>query len=307
MKLIRNTCLILVFIYLFSCSLARAQGYYGPGMSRNVKRLSGRGTGEIEGTVHYVADKDASFDMKGTLFEIGCNYEFPSQGRIRTGRIRGTYTGGSMSFESIEAEYDYRLDIDGEWFYKQNISFCGHIGYGPFSLDHQAGSSFNYGLGINYYDMQKGIASGIILENGTFDTGMEELEFTGIKVNAMEQGDFYWLKWYLGKFDGENLIETDVCFPVHFSATGTGGYGILLRYVNVNSHAVSAGAPQLLAYGPLMGDWTEHEEWLLRFSFGIDRARSNLSIDAEYGFYRTDEFEGTNDSVLMRLGVTYYF
>jgi len=307
MKKISIQSLILLVTAVFAAPLLTAQGYYGPGIPYNIRRMSGQGTAQIEGGMHYVSDKDTPFDIKTTLFQIGANYEFPSQGAWRTGRIRATYTGGNMEVGSFETEYDYRLDVDGEYFVKGHISITGLAGYGPYSYADEEGDTFNYGIGFNYYDLQNSVKFGMTLENGSIDTIDGVRKYSGVEVNGMEQSDFSWLKWYLGRFDGENLIRTDICFPIHFEGQGAGGYAILLRYVNVNSHAVSAGAPPLLSYGPLISDWTEHEEWLLQLKFGIDRRQSDFSVCLAYGFYRTDEFEGSNDSVLMGLGVKYHF
>ena len=149
--------------------------------------------------------------------------------------------------------------------------------------------------------------SGITVETGTFETPDGVQKFSGIEINAMEVSDFYWLKWYVGRVDGENLIRTDICFPIHQDDKDAGGYAILFRYVYVNSHTDSLGAPQLASYGPLIGDWTEHEEWLVHLAFGLDRRQSDFSVLAVYGFYRTEKFDGSNEAVIMRLGVKYYF
>jgi len=292
---------ILLFSFLLAAAVSYAQRAYLP---YPVKRLAGQGTGRVGLIVDHVRDKEISIPIEGTLFTVGFTYEFPSPGRGKTGDVGIRCTGGRLENDGTLAKYRYRLGVHGSWAVDPDFLLTGAAGYGPFSLDGDTGTVYHYGLGISGY--VQGMLAGVTLEAGKIDTAGGPVEFNGIEINAMEAPGIYWLKWYLGRVDGENLVRTDICFPLTFDDRG-GGYALLIRYVNVNSHAPSSGAPPLASHGLLVGDWTEHEEWWIHLDMGLDRRRSDFLVHVAYGWYRTDAFEGRNDTTLMRLGVTYYF
>jgi hypothetical protein len=187
-----------------------------------------------------------------------------------------------------------------------DLAIYGLIGYGSYSIDNEDDSLTEVAAGCNFFLKKDGTTSGVIGDYGYYKTLGEKKEFYGLLINAFEQGDKSWLKWYIGRFDDENLITTDVCFEIHEDVQYH--YALQIRGFIVNSHSDSIAAPPVMSYGSVISDWTEHQEYWLHVKIVMNKPQqANWKLLLGYGFYRADHIDGSNNSAMMKARFTFYF
>jgi hypothetical protein len=302
--------LLSVLFFLLSAGTAAAQDYYGSNFrERAIHRFRsyGDGSSSFRMNYHSAQQRDAETGVKAGIFDLSYTYLFGKSLRNADGSLGVSYVTGDAETGGMDSELEYKADIFGTWRFERDLDLYGSFGAGSLKTGGETGEINDYSIGITFpvRDMSLEGTAGAIYHAGDFSAGKKSV-FQGIEVTAFEIPVLYWLKWYVGEIDEEAFVRTDVFFPLHIDQR-YGGWALLLGYVNVNSHIVSAGAPPAPAYGLRMDDWTEHEEWWLALSFLGDRGRSPWSGMAAYGYYRAPEIEGKNDTGIISLALGYSF
>ncbi|MFH1707819.1 MAG: hypothetical protein ABIF71_07865 [Planctomycetota bacterium] len=250
--------------------------------------------------------KEIDPDLQSMIYGATYTMLFGEWRERNASRIElGCWTGDS-TIGGLEERLDYLGTVGGSWWFQEDMGVTGAARFGSLDLGTDTGRLGSYALGLAYAPRDMAGDMGITLEYGTVPGAAGEIEFYGAELTALKDADLNWVKCSVGRFDDEGFVRTDVQLNAQMER-GPESYAILGRYVFMNSKQPSIGAPGAASYGTLIGDWTKHEEWWVYLAFGIDRTETPWMVMLGYGYYRTEAFDGANDTILMSLNINFRF